>query len=172
MKIHFKQLLALGAAACLLSGCAGYHLGPVGGSDAGEKSVAVLPFNNQTLEPRLGDAVTQAVRERLQVDGTCHLATRGDADVVVSGVIKSYGRQALSYLNRDVSTPENYRIGITAHVVARERSSGKVLFEKDLKGYTLLRVGDDLASASREAQPLLAEDLARNVVEQLTENAW
>jgi hypothetical protein len=38
-----------------------------------------LPFNNQTLQPRLGDAVTQALRERLQTDGTYHLATHGPA---------------------------------------------------------------------------------------------
>ena len=42
-----------------------------------EKSIEVLPFNNQTLQPRLGDAVTQALRERLQTDATYHLATHG-----------------------------------------------------------------------------------------------
>jgi hypothetical protein len=165
------KFFAIGAAA-LLAGCAAYHLGPVNGAIAGEKSVEVLPFNNQTFEPRLGDAVTQALRERLQADGTYHLATHGAGDVIVTGVITQYSREGLSYLNTDVATPENYRVGITAHVTVRERSTGKTLLNKDVNGYTLVRVGMDLASADRQSQPLLAEDLARNVAELLTEGAW
>jgi len=68
-----------GLAAVFLAGCASYHLGPVNGAVAGDKTVEVLPFNNLTLQPRLGDAVTQALRERLQVDGTYRLATRDPA---------------------------------------------------------------------------------------------
>jgi hypothetical protein len=160
------------AALALLAGCAGYHLGPVNGAVAGDKSVEVLPFNNQTLQPRLGDAVTQALRERLQADGTYHLATHTAGDIVVTGTITSYNREGASYLNNDVTTPENYRVGIVAHVVARERDTGRVLLDKDVKGYALVHVGTDLASTERQSLPLLAEDLARNVVELLAEGAW
>ena len=158
----------------LLAGCAGYHLGPVN-PDAragGESSVEVLPFNNQTLQPRLGDAVTQALRERLQTDGTYRLATHGGGDIVVTGVITHYNREGLSYLNTDVATVENYRVDVTAHVTARIRSTGQLLLDKDVNGYTLVHVGTDLASAERQSLPLLAEDLARNTVELLTEGAW
>jgi hypothetical protein len=158
--------------AALLAGCAGYHLGPVNGAVAGEKSIEILPFNNQTLQPRLGDAVTQALRERLQTDGTYHLDTHGAADVVVTGVITRYHRKAVSYLNTDVTTAQSYRVDLTAHVVARERATGKLLLEKDVTGYTLVTVGTDLASAERQAAPLLAEDLAQNISELITEGAW
>src|SRR5271170_7370918 len=132
--------------AVLLAGCAGYHLGPVNGAVAGEKSVEILPYNNQTLQPRLGDAVTQALRERLQTDGTYHLATRGSADVVVTGVITHYQRVGVSYLNTDATTAQSYRVNITAHVVARQQAHGKMLLDKDVTGYTLVTVGTDLAS--------------------------
>ncbi len=112
-------------AAVLLAGCASYHLGAVNGAVAGEKSIEVLPFNNQTLQPRLGDAVTQALRERLQADGTYHLATSSPGDVVVSGVIRNYQREGLGYLNNDAATPENYRVGVIVHVIVRDRASGK-----------------------------------------------
>jgi hypothetical protein len=170
--MRLPEIFAVSAMAALLAGCAGYHLGPVNGAVAGEKSVEVLPFNNQTLQPRLGDAVTQALRERLQTDGTYHLATRGGSDIVVSGVITRYSREGLSYLNNDVATTENYRVGIIAHVTARETATGRVLFDKDVKGYTLVHVGTDLADAERQSLPLLAEDLARNVTVLLTEGAW
>ena len=162
------------ATAMLLAGCAGYHLGPVN-PDAragGERSIEVLPFNNQTLQPRLGDAVTQALREQLQTDGTYPLATHGGGDIVVTSVITRYNREGLSYLNTDVATVGNYRVGVTAHVTARERSSGKLLLDKNVNGYTLVHVGTDLASTERQSLPLLAEDLARNTVELLTEGAW
>ncbi|MGD0745038.1 MAG: LPS assembly lipoprotein LptE [Verrucomicrobiota bacterium] len=162
------------ATAVLLAGCAGYHLGPVnpGTPVGGEKSIEVLPFNNETPQPRLGVAVTQALRERLQIDGTYPLATHGGGDIVVTGVVKRYHRKGLSYLNTDVATVENYRDEATAHVIARERSTGKILLDKDVNGYTLVHVGADLASAERQSLPLLAEDLARNTVELLTEGAW
>jgi hypothetical protein len=168
--MRLSGILLVGVA--LLAGCAGYHLGPVNGAVAGEKSIEILPFNNQTLQPRLGDAVTQALRERLQTDGTYHLDTGGTADVVVTGVITRYHRIGVSYLNSDVTTAQSFRVNITAHVVTRERATGKVLLDKDVTGYTLVSVGSDLASAERQAAPLLAEDLAQNISELITEGAW
>ncbi|HZT22630.1 MAG TPA: LptE family protein [Verrucomicrobiae bacterium] len=158
----------------LLAGCAGYRLGPVNpaAGAAGQQTIEVVPFNNQTLQPRLGAAVTQALRERLQTDGTYRLATRRPGDIVVTGVITGYQRAGTSFLSTDATTAENYRVTITAHVVARDRRSGKILLDKNVTGYTLVQVGTSLAEAERQAQPLLAEDLARNITELLTEGAW
>lgn len=166
-----KNLLPMFAALTLV-GCAGYHLGPVNGGVAGGKSIEVLPFNNQTLQPRLGDALTQALRERLQADTTYHLATGGAGDVVVTGVIRSYERESLGYLNTDLVTPQNYNVGVVVHVTARDRVSGKLVLEKDVKGHTLVHIGTDLAAAERQALPLLAGDLAQSIAGLLTEGAW
>jgi hypothetical protein len=166
------KLFAVCAMTALLAGCAGYHLGPVNGQVAGAKSIEILPFNNQTLEPRLGDAVTQALRERLQTDGTYRLTMQGGGDIVVTGVITRYVRDSLSYLPGDVLTAENYHVTITAHVIVREPESGKVLLDRNVNGSTLVQVGTDLASAERQSAPLLAEDLARNVAELITEGSW
>jgi len=167
LKFFFPCLAALA-----LAGCAGYRLGPVNGATAGEKSIEVQPFNNQTLQPRLGDAVTESLRERLQTDATYHLATHGGGDLVVTGIIRQYNRQGLGYLSSDTATPENYRVDLMVHVTARERITGKLVLDKDVKGHTFVHIGDDLASAEREALPLLAEDVAQNITELLTEGAW
>ena len=162
--------------ACLLlwtlTGCAGYHLGAVNGEVAGNQTIEVLPFNNQTLQPRLGDAVTQALRERFQVDATYRLVTSSPGDVVVSGVIRNYQREGLGYLNNDASTPQNYRVDATVHVVVRDRITGKLMLERDVKGHTLVNVGQDLASSERQAAPLLAADLAQNIAALITEGTW
>ena len=164
-------IFAICLAAILSAGCAGYHLGPVNSNAvAGEKSIEIAPFNNQTLQPRLGDAVTQALRERMQTDGTYRLATRGPGDIVVTGVITAYTREGVGFLRSDVATAVNYRVQVTAHVTARE--GGKVLLDKNVNGYTLVQVGTDLTDAERQSLPLLAEDLARNIAELLTEGAW
>ncbi|HEY2329747.1 MAG TPA: LptE family protein [Verrucomicrobiae bacterium] len=159
-------------AAMLLAGCAGYHLGAVNGAVAGEKTVEVQPFNNQTMQPRLGDDVTQALRERFQADATYRLVTGSPGDVVVSGVIRTYQREALGFLKNDSSTPQNYRVGVMAHVTARDRATGKVLLDRDVKGHTFVNVGSDFAGSERQASPLLAADLAQNITALLAEGAW
>ncbi len=169
--MRFLKLPAICAAAFLLGGCAGYHLGPVNDQVAGDKSVQVIPFSNKTLEPRLGDAVTQAMRERLQADGTFHLA-RGAGDIELSGEIVNYSRQGLSFLSSDVLTANNYNVTIEVHVVARDRNTGKVLLDRNVKGSTLVHVGSDLVSAERQAMPTLADDLAQNVTQLLAEGMW
>jgi hypothetical protein len=160
------------AALCLcLAGC-GYRLGPASGVRAGEKTVRVLPFANQTLEPRLADAVTMQLRKQLQRDGTFALASKGESDLLVSGVVLRYDRHELSFVPNDVVTVKDYRVSMTAQVTAREPSTGKVLLDRPVTGQTLIRVGSDLVAAERQALPLLAADLARNVTALLVEGTW
>ena len=167
LKFFLPSLVALA-----LAGCGGYRLGPVNGVEGGTKTVEVLPFNNKTLQPRLGDDFTQALRERFQADGTYRLTTGDPGDLVVSGVIFSYQREALGYLNADASTPQNFRVGATVHVIVRDRATGKVILDRDVKGHTLINVGSDLISSERQAGPMLAEDVAHNIVSLLAEGGW
>jgi hypothetical protein len=164
--------LPLFAAAFLFGGCAGYHLGPTNGLSAREKSVQVNPFANETLHPRLTDAVTQQLRKELQRDGTFQLATRGDADIVVSGSLTKYQRIEVTLLHQDILTVRDYRLTLTAQVHARERATGRLLLDQLVVGNTLIRVGNDLPDAERQAMPLLAGDLARNVTALMADGKW
>ena len=165
-----KKILPV-LAALAFTGCASYHLGPVMDNDGG-KSVEVLPFNNQTLQPRLGDALTQALRQRLQTDATYHLDTRGTGDIVLTGVISNYRRGALAYSSNDAITPENFRVETLVHVTARDRRTGKLLLDRNVKSQTLVHIGADLASAERQALPQISTELAREITELLTEGSW
>lgn len=158
--------------ALLLSGCAGYRLGPSNGVEAGAKSVQVAPFVNQTLQPQLTDFVTSLMREELQRDGTYRLATHSDGDIILTGSLISYQRIVVTFNPNDVLTVQDYRLSLTAQVSARERSTGKVILNQPVTGYTLMRVGADLPSAERQAMPLLAQDLARNITDLLVEGKW
>ena len=160
-------LVALGG-----SGCAGYKLGPVNGLTAGAKSVQVNPFTNKTLEPRLGDEVTAQLRQQLQRDSTYRLASHDDGDIVASGSVNRYLRGEISLSPSDTLTVRDYRLEITAQVTAYQRGTGKVILNQPVTGYTLIRVTTDLTSTERQAVPLLAADLAKNVTALLAEGGW
>jgi hypothetical protein len=166
------RLFAAFLSAFLLSGCAGYHLGPANGMAAGEKSIQVRPFANSTLEPRLTDAVTAQLRREIQRDGTFRLATHDDGDVVVTGTLTRYNRREMSISEADTLTPVDFRLILTAHVTARERGTGKVLLDKTVSGSVLIRIGLDLPDSERQAMPILASDLAKNVTALLAEGSW
>jgi Lipopolysaccharide-assembly len=160
-------LLALGG-----SGCAGYRVGPVNGLVAGEKSVQFNPFTDQTLEPRVVDSVNLELRQQLQRDGTFHLATHDDGDIVVSGALVDFHREEIGFAASDVLTVTDYRLHLVAQVTAQDRSTGKLIFHQSVAGQTIIRVTNDLTSAERQAMPLLAEDLAKNIVALLSEGSW
>jgi hypothetical protein len=168
----FRRWLLVGLVALGGSGCAGYKLGPVNGLAARAKSVQINPFTNQTLEPRLGDAVTSQLRIELQRDGTYQLASHNDGDIVVSGAVTRYIRIEVSFSATDVLTVRDYRLEMSARVTARDRSTGKVILDQLVTGHTLIRVTTDLVSTERQALPLLAADLASKVSALLTEGTW
>ena len=155
-----------------LCGCAGYKLGPTNGQAAGARSIHVAPLLNQTLEPRLTDSITAALRKSFQLDGTFRLGSAGEADIVVTGNVTEYRRRAQSLAPSDLATGRDYRLEITVQITATERATGRVLLEKSIPGSTLIRVGSDLSSSERQAMPLLGEDVAKQIVSLLAEGTW
>ena len=171
--MRLRRLLPLCLATALvgLGGCA-YRLGPSNGESAGTRSIQVKPFQNKTVEPRLIEAVSFALRRQLQQDGTYALDTHNDGDIVLNGTIVSYERRSLSFQSRDVLTPRDYRLTITPRVTAQDRISGKVLLDREITGHSDIRIGADLASAERQALPNVAADLARNATALLVDGTW
>jgi hypothetical protein len=155
-----------------LCGCAGYRVGPTNGNKAGAQSVQVVPFLNHSPEPGLADELTGALRKSIQSDGTLRLETHDGADLVVEGVITQFYRRELSLLSEDLRTVRDYQITLMVHVTVRERASGKVLVDQDVRGGTVMRVGDDLAASERQVAPLLARDLAREITGLLVDGDW
>ncbi len=167
MRSYLFAILALA-----LSGCAGYKLGPTNGAPAGSRSVSVMPFANQTIEPRLVEYVSNSLRKQIQQDGTYALETHGSGDLILRGKITQYLRSELSVLPTDVITPRDYNLVLVAEVTVIDSSTGKTNLNRSVSGRTSIRVGSDLSSAERQAAPLLADDLARNAVSLLANPVW
>jgi hypothetical protein len=157
---------------CISCGCAGYKLGPTNGTAAGDKTIQVGPFSNQSFQPRLGDELTAAVRRAIQLDGTYRLASHGTADVTVEGTILQYARRELSLVPEDVLSVRDFQVIAVAQIRAVENGTGKVLADQRVTGAALVRVGSDLASAERQAMPLLAEDMAKRIKDLVVDGAW
>lgn len=154
-----------------LIGCA-YRLGPTNGEKARDRSIKVAPFENKTIEPRLIEAVSAALRRELQQDGTYKLETGSDPDLIVTGSILQYERDAISVRPTDALSPLDMRIIIRAHVIATERVSGKVVLDREISGRTEVRAESDLVSAERQALPLAARNLARSATALIVDGTW
>lgn len=164
--------LGLAAASVSLTGCAGYKLGSTTAFPAGQHSIQIGLIQNKTMEPRLIESLNNALRKRFQQDGTYKLDTRGESDVVLTGVITRFDRAPLSFQPADVLTVRDYALGMAAKITVKERGTGKVIFDREVSGRTTIRAGTDLASAERQAVPLLAEDLARNAASLIVDGNW
>lgn len=161
-----------GLLACLLTACAGYRLGPTNGLEAGSRSVRVVAFQNQTMQPRLSEAVVHALRRQLQQDGTYRLATGNDADVLLTGRLVRFERASISYVPQDLRTTRDEELRVVAQVVARDLRSGTVLLDREVIGRVTVRVGANQTSAERQALPVLAADLASKTVPLLVDGEW
>ncbi len=166
------RLFCLGVMVLAWTGCAGYRLGPTNGALAGARSVEIRPFVNKTLEPRLSEYAMNSLRQNLMRDGTYRVDTRDEGDLIMTGVIIAYQRRELSLQPTDVLTVLDYEITLTAQITVRERSTGKLILDRPVKGRTSLRAGADLTSAERQAIPLLTDDLARKTTALLVDGTW
>lgn len=167
--VHFLLLAALLLPA---AGCAGYRL--VRGSNlaADAQSIEIVPFPNQTEEPRLSPALAFAMRRQIQNDGRFKLETRGKGDLQITGNIIHYLRAGVTFQPGDVITPRDFELRMTAQIKVFNRRIGKTLLERPVTGRALIRASDDLASAERQALPLLADDLARSFIDLLINGDW
>lgn len=167
-----RHTLLAFASMLLFAGCAGYRVGPTSGIEAGSRSIQINPPVNQTFEPRVAEELNHQLRKQIQRDGTFHLNTRNEGDVVVTATITRYQRFGETYLQRDTLTARDYRIHLTAKVTAYDRVTGRNLVEREFVGRTTVRIGGDQASAERQALPLVTEDLARNITSALVDGEW
>lgn len=166
------RVLAAGFALLLFAGGCAYSLGPSSGVEPGARAVAVMPFENRSLEPRVTESISTALRSQLQQEGTYRLARHGDADIVVSGIVTEIRREQQSFQEIDTRILRDYRLEIVARVTATERGSGKTVLDQEVTGHTMLRIQNDMPSAERQAMPLLAANLARNITSLLVDGSW
>jgi Lipopolysaccharide-assembly len=115
-----------------LAGC-GVHYGFVGGGlPAHIRTMAVLPFDNQTASPDLQRELFETMRRGLQQKLGVRDASQDKADAIVRGVIQTYDVDVPVAFSADPNqTPSARRmLQLVIDVEIVDQSTGKVLFER------------------------------------------
>ena len=168
---------------CLaLSGCLGYHIGPVKPYYLRDvHTIAVPTFKNRTLVPRIEVLVTDTVIKQLQQDGTFQIASGDNADAILSGEVDRIVRlparsvsgnvlatsefaltlsvkYSLTGKNGELLAPPNEAVGTTSFFVTLTNNTTS---SQNITG--------DVTTDERQALPLATEDLATRLVSQISE---
>ena len=163
----------LGATLLLLSlgGCAGYQIGPVQPYYLRSvHSIAVPTFENKTLVPRIAVLVTDTVIKQFQQDGTYRIAGDEQADAILKGEIARISRAPARSVRGNVLATTEFNLALRVRYSLVSRVGGKVLAPPvEVAGTSSFFVGPDITSDERQALPLAAEQLAVQLVSQLSE---
>jgi hypothetical protein len=135
--LHLKPglvRLLLSLSLTTLGGCLYGFTG--GGLPAGIKTVAVLPFENQTAEPTLTQEITRAVKEAVESRLGLRAAGEEQADALVRGTITRYEPDVPLAITGASGTTSNRvevtnrMVQITVNVEILDQREGKTLWTR------------------------------------------
>jgi hypothetical protein len=159
------------ALACLsLTGCLGYHVGPVKPYYLRDvHTIAVPTFKNHTLLPHIEVLVTDTVIKQLQQDGTFQIARGDDADATLKAEIVRINRQPARSVRGNVLATTEFNLGMAVRYILTGRDGKSLGAQGEAVGTTSFFVSSDVTTDERQALPLATEDLATRLVAQLSE---
>lgn len=148
--------------ALVLGGCLYGFAG--GGLPSSIKTVAILPFDNQTPEPTLTQEISRAVREAVESRLGLRQSAESQADAVVRGSITRYEPDLpVAYTGGDSSqvTVTRRQVQITVSVEILDQKQGKPLWQRN----GLVVRGDYESGQEVEGRRKALDDLVVNIVE-------
>ena len=135
-----------------------------GGLPPSIRTVAVLPFDNQTPEPTLTQEISRAVREAVERRLGLRQSAESQADAVVRGSITRYDPDLpVAYEageDREVNVTRR-QVQITVTVQILDQKQGKPLWERS----GLVVKGDYDSGREVEGRQKALDDLVVNIVE-------
>jgi hypothetical protein len=137
-----------------------------GGLPANIKTVAVLPFDNQTPEPTLTQEIAVAVREAVEGRLGLRQASERQADAVVRGTITRYEPDLpVAYTGEEQEggrvTVTRRQLQISVSVEILDQDGGKPLWQRS----GLLLKGDYDPGQEAEGRRKALDELVTNIVE-------
>jgi hypothetical protein len=145
----------------VLGGCYGFA---GGGLPPSIKTVAVLPFDNQTPEPTLTQEISRAVREAVEQRLGLRQSAEPRADAVVRGSITRYEPDLpVAYQGGEENevTVTRRQVQITLTVEILDQKQGKPLWQRS----GLIVKGDYESGRESEGREKALDDLVVNIVE-------
>ena len=156
--------LALVLSSLALCGCANYRW--TSSVPEEMRTVAVPVFENRTMSAELGVIVSQYVSREFQREGTFSLRRAGASSIEVQGSVVKAERHPVSFDRAYGSRADEYRYLVTVEVSIVNKDVGRVLQAgRPYTGETTFLVQGDLLTAQRNAAQRIAQDLARQIVD-------
>jgi hypothetical protein len=152
------SLLALGAALLALDGC---HYGFAGGGlPSNIKTVAVVPFINDTPSPDLQRELTELLANQVESRLGLRPASESHADALIHGRITRFDSGIpVAYSSSPSSTSAQRELRITVDVEILDQLSGKVIWKRSgLVGNGTYSERDE-ASGRKEAVTKIVNDV-------------
>jgi hypothetical protein len=169
MTIRNAALLAV-----LLAGCTYGFAG--GGLPKEIRTVAVLPFDNETSDPTIAQEANQVVRDAVEQRLGLRNAAEGQADVVVTGTVRRYEPdQPVSYRGTGVQQGQNRAasvevskrlLQVTIEVKMLQRSTDKNLLRNAVFRLDQQYDPGNEAAGRRAAMSQLVDDLIEEAQKQ------
>jgi hypothetical protein len=156
---------------CLaLSGCLGYHVGPVKPYYLRDvHSIAVPTFKNRTLVPRIEVLVTDTVIKQLQQDGTFQIESGDKADATLTGEVSRIVRAPARSVRGNVLATTEFALTLSVKYSLTGKNGEQLAAANEAVGTTSFFVSSDVTTDERQALPLATEDLATRLVSQISE---
>ena len=153
-----------------LSGCLGYHVGPVKPYYLRDvHSIAVPTFKNRTLVPRNEVLVTDTLIKQFQQDGTFEITSDDKADATLTGEISRIIRNPARSVRENVLATTEFSLALSVKFTLTARDGKPLAGPGEVTGTTSFFVSSDVTTDERQALPLATEDLATRLVTQLSE---
>ena len=139
----------------------------------GVRTVSVPTFRNESNVSELGALATRQLLREFQREGTFSIRTVGDAALEIQGVVKSASFGATAYDRRIYGRLTAGTCRAVAEVSVIDKRNRKVLVDnRKYEATTTLTSREDRTTAMRDASGRLADDLARQVVNDLLNLKW
>jgi Lipopolysaccharide-assembly len=165
-----KSAFTAALLALCLTGCLGYHVGPVKPYYLRDiRTIAVPTFKNTTLLPRIEVLVTDTVIKQFQQDGTFRIVGNEAADAILNGEILSVTRRPTRSVRGNVLATTEFGLVMRVRYTLQDRDGRQLSPPTIATGTTSFFVGSDPSTDERQALPLATEELAVDLVSQLSE---
>ena len=154
----------------VVAGCCGYSTRSLLPSHI--RSVAVVPVENSTTQPDLGEALTDSLVAAFKADRNLTLTDAAGAQLLVTSTISSYGRDPVAYVGDQ--TVNRYKVEIGASVAAHDQVRDEDFFSGAVSAeltYNPDSTPDIGLSSEQSAQRRTVGKLAREIVRQVV-TSW
>ncbi|MDD5454669.1 MAG: LPS assembly lipoprotein LptE [Candidatus Ratteibacteria bacterium] len=155
-----------GISALFLTGCGYKPFSPI---RENIKTVYVPTFKNLTYYPSISAIVTDALRTEVILNGTFKLANEENAQAILTGEVKDFKRTAMIYDEEDNIIGGSLTIEVNVKFLSYPKK--EILWKETFKESESVNyfLAGSLAKTENEITELVAEKIARKILERITE---